>query len=325
MAVRYPRPVFLALQGRPSRPTEVPRRAVFCLGNFDGVHRAHDALIRAAAERAHAAGCPAAVFCFFRPSSDYLPPREDHEGNAPRHLCSLREKLSLFAAAGADLACLVDFSALRDMPPSDFITFLRESCHAQGIACGFNYRYGAGGAGDAASLAAAFSAPEDVPPLILGEQAVDGLTISSTRIRTALSDGDPRTAAALLGRPYALESRVLHGKQLGRRLGFPTANQTFPPDRLIPAHGVYATRVHTPEGIFTGVSNIGLRPTVENTPTANCETNILDYDGDLYGQLIRVELWDYLRPEQRFPNTALLRDAVLRDAERARELLSRRM
>lgn len=322
MAVRYPRPVFLALQGRPSRPTEVPRRAVFCLGNFDGVHRAHEALIRAAAERAHAVGCPCAVFCFFRPSSDYLPPCGGREDSAPRHLCSLREKLSLFAAAGADLACLMDFSALRDMPPADFAVFLRETCHAQGIACGFNYRYGAGGAGDAASLAEAFSAPKDVPPLILGEQAVGGVTVSSTRIRNALLNRDPRTAAALLGRPYALESRVLHGKQLGRRLGFPTANQTFPPDRLIPAHGVYATRVHTPEGVFTGVSNVGLRPTVENTRTANCETYILDYAGDLYGQLIRVELWDYLRPERRFANTDELRAAVLRDAKRARELLS---
>lgn len=325
MAVRYPRPVFLALQGRPSRPTEVPRRAVLCLGNFDGVHRAHEALIRAAAERAHAAGCPCIVFCFFRPSSDYLPPRGGREDGAPHHLCSLREKLSLFATAGADLACLVDFSILRDMSPADFIVFLRETCHAQGIVCGFNYRYGAGGAGDAASLAEAFSAPEDIPPLILGEQAVGGLTVSSTRIRNALLHGDPRTAAALLGRPYALESRVLHGKQLGRRLGFPTANQTFPPDRLIPAHGVYATRVHTPEGVFMGVSNVGLRPTVENTCTANCETYILDYDGDLYGQLIRVELWDYLRPERRFANTDELRTAVLRDAEQARELLSRRV
>lgn len=325
MTVRCPRPVFLALQGRPSRPTEVPRRAVFCLGNFDGVHRAHDALIRATVERAHAVGYPCAVFCFFRPSSDYLPPHGDREDSAPRHLCSLREKLSLFAAAGADLACLVDFSALRDMPPADFVVFLRETCHAQGIACGFNYRYGAGGAGDAASLAAAFSAPEDVPPLILDEQAVGGLTVSSTRIRNALLNRDPRTAAALLGRPYALESRVLHGKQLGRRLGFPTANQTFPPDRLIPAHGVYATRVHTPEGVCTGVSNVGLRPTVENTRTANCETYILDYDGDLYGQLIRVELWDYLRPERRFANTDELRAAVLWDARRARELLFRKV
>lgn len=316
--MRTPRTVFLDLHSCPPRPTEAPGRAVLCLGNFDGVHLAHATLIRAAVDTARNAGVPCCVFSFFRPSSDYL------SSAFGSHLCTLREKLPLLAATGADLVCLTDFSELRDMPSQDFPTFLRESCGCIGIVCGSNYHYGLGGTGDAEQLASAFSRPGDAVSAILPKVCAAGGPISSTRIRAALSDGDPGLAATLLGRPYALESRVLHGKQLGRRLGTPTANQLFPAERLIPAHGVYATRVHTPNGTAVGVANIGLRPTVEDSVRSrvNCETYILDHAGDLYGQTIKVEFLEYLRPEVRFDTVDALREAILRDAERALQLVA---
>jgi riboflavin kinase/FMN adenylyltransferase len=157
--------------------------------------------------------------------------------------------------------------------------------------------------------------------LVVPEVAVDGVPVSSSRIRACLEAGEVRTAAALLGRPYALDAIVVHGKKLGRTIGFPTANQYFPPERMIPAYGVYATRCYTPYGVFTGVSNVGEHPTVDAHARVNCETYILGLSHNLYGKRIRVEFLEYLRPERRFASLEELTDAIRRDADTARRLL----
>lgn len=311
----YPRPLFLSLLDCPPRPIEAPARAVLCLGNFDGVHIAHTALLHAGAKLAHLHHAHVGAFCFFRPSSDMV--------QAPAaHLCTLREKLALLADAGMEFVCLIDFETIRDMPAEAFPDFLRQSCACHGFVCGFNYRYGAGAAGNAQQLKDAFSQAGDISPVILPAMELDGEAVSSSRIRAALRNGEPELAARLLGRPYALEGQVVSGKRLGRQLGFPTANQFFPAERLIPAHGVYASRVTTPSGVFPGVTNIGIRPTVESVahPRANCETYIIGYTGDLYGQRIRVELCRYLRPERHFADLEQLRTAIAQDAKKAEEL-----
>ena len=143
------------------------------------------------------------------------------------------------------------------------------------------------------------------------------LAYGSSRIRACLQAGDMETAARLLGRPYFLQSRVVHGKSLGHTWGFPTANQTFPDDRLIPAHGVYAVRCHTPQGIFPGVANVGLRPTVEHPGRVNCETHIIGFDGNLYGQPIKVEFLKFIRPEQKFDSVEALTAAIRQDTQTA--------
>lgn len=317
--------VFLSLQNRPPRPIAAPERAVLCLGNFDGVHVAHRALLRAGVRSARAGGCPCGVFCFYRPSSDYFPalPAPEAAYASGTHLCSLSEKLARFAEEGVDFVWLCSFSAVRDIPAGDFPELLRTGCGCQGVVCGFNYRYGAGGAGTAAMLAAAFSRPSDVPPVVLPEMRLADGTVSSSRIRAALRSGDPRLAAALSGRAYSLEGCVVAGRHLGHRLGFPTANLYFPAGRLIPAHGVYATRVYTPDGVFPGVSNVGVRPTVDGSahPRPNCETYVIGFSGNLYGRSIRVDFLEYLRPEQKFSDLDALRAAIARDAERAAELV----
>ena len=311
----------LDLRNRPPRPIGASERAVLCLGNFDGVHVAHRALLRAGVRSAHANGCPCGVFCFFRPSSDYFPSQAVPNGSGT-HLCSLSEKLALFAYEGVDFVCLCDFPSIQSMPAPDFPAFLRAECGCAGIVCGFNYRYGSGGAGTAAALADSFSAPGDISPVILEEQRrskTDSAPVSSSRIRAALWAGNVPLATELLGRPYSLTGTVVSGKHLGRHLGFPTANLYFPTGRLIPAHGVYAVRVHTPDGIFPGVSNVGVRPTVDRTtyPRPNCETFLINFSGDLYGKRIRIDFLEYLRPEQTFSDLNALRAAIAQDAEQA--------
>lgn len=319
-----PHLIFLDLHTTPPRPMPPPEAAVYCLGNFDGVHLAHRAVLSAGIHRAQS--FPDAVqcglFCFFRPSADYKPGASLHEGT---HLTTLKQKLQLCAAAGVDFACLCHFEQIRHLSPDAFCDLLVRRCHARGVVCGFNYRFGAGGAGQPAKLQEIFQGEHLAGAIVLPRMEVEGLTVSSTHIRQALVDGRPEVAAKLLERPYALEGRVVHGQHVGHTLGFPTANQFFPLECLIPKHGVYAARVCTPHGIYPGVANVGVRPTVSASGASvrvNCETHLLGFSGDLYETYIRVELIKFLRPEQRFHNLDALRQAIARDASASADILT---
>ena len=316
-----PRLVCLDLRGDRIRPVSAPPApAVLCLGNFDGVHLAHVALLeqsKALKDTLNASGeygnvlCGA--FCFFCPSGDYFLPPD----TTPTHLTTLKERIHALKELGADLIWLCDFAAVRDLPAEDFIELLQSSCLCVGAICGYNHRFGQGAKGTPALLIRRFGAERAfvIPPLMLGDAP-----ISSTRIRACLREGNVEEAALLLGRPYALQSRVIHGKSLGNTWGFPTANQVFPADRLIPAFGVYAMRCHTPMGIYLGVANVGLRPTVEDPGRVNCETYLVDFSGNLYGHRIKVEFLKFLRPEQKFESAEALVAAIRRDVKTAVEL-----
>ena len=295
-----------------------PAPAVLCLGNFDGVHVAHGALLRqgqALARRLQSEHIVSdsllcGVFCFFRPSGDYFLKENTH----PTHLTTLKDRIIALRKLGADLVWLCDFPDVRELAPADFARLLQNRCDCVGIVCGYNHRFGKHAQGTPDLLKSVFGADcvEVVPAMHL-----EGAPVSSSRIRACLQRGDVETAAKLLGRPYALESKVLHGKSLGHTWGFPTANQNFPADRLIPAFGVYAVRCHTPLGIFPGVANIGLRPTVEHPGRVNCETHIIGFDGNLYGERIKVEFLKFLRPEQKFDSVDALTAAIRRDTRAA--------
>ena len=237
------------------------------------------------------------------------------------HLTSLGEKLRLFSESGVDFVCLADFPSVRDLSPEAFLNELCLATSCRGAICGYNFRFGKGGAGNSDTLCRYFDKPYLCGASVVPEITVDGAPVSSSRIRACLGTGDVRTAAALLGRPYALDAPVVHGKRLGRTIGFPTANQYFPPARLIPAYGVYATRCHTPYGVFSGVSNVGEHPTVDAHARVNCETYILGLSRNLYGKRIRVEFVQYLRPEQRFADLDELTAAIRNDADEARRVL----
>lgn len=282
--------------------------SVVGLGNFDGVHVAHAAILREAVQRKEASPLlhHAGVFCFWRPSSDYF-------SDTVQHLTPLREKIRLFRKAGLDFACFCDFQDVRHLSKETFLDFLTDTLSCRAAVCGFNYRFGKGGNGTAEDLVHYFDshAGAVVVPAVIQ----NGLPVSSTRIRTLLLDGHPDQASVMLGRPYSIETTVQRGKQLGRTWGFPTANQFFLPDAIVPRHGVYAVRCHTPYGCFPGVANVGVHPTVDHGARLNCETYLLGLDADLYGQRIRTEFLEFIRPEMKFESPAKLRDAIRADAE----------
>ena len=295
------------------QPAPIPTACVLCLGNFDGVHIAHRALLNTAKNlRAHRfpdAVC--GVFCFDPPSSDFFGTGE------PAHLASLSEKLSYFRDEGAEYAFLADFSALRDMSAEQFATeILKDYCHCVAAVCGFNFRFGHKGAGEPSLLKSLLGIPVEVK----AEIQADGKTVSSSRIRTLLRNGRPEEAAALLNRPYSIRSEVLHGKALGRKWGFPTINQAFPEGMLIPRHGVYITDCTLPDGSHRrGISNVGIHPTVDQNATINCETHLLDFDGDLYGDEITVSFLHFIRPEMKFETQKALQEQIERDLESAKK------
>ncbi|MBC7990119.1 MAG: bifunctional riboflavin kinase/FAD synthetase [Luteimonas sp.] len=295
-----------------------PGGSVVCIGAFDGLHLGHRALVRHAVERARALDVPA-IALSFEPL-----PREFFGRQAPPPRLSLpRAKFEGLCALAADAVGLLRFDArLAAMLPQAFIdTVLRDRLSAREVWVGPGFRFGHARAGDLATLQVAgelagFSAG-DIEPV-----HVDGERVSSTRIRDSLQSGDFENAARLLGRPYAIEGRVVYGKQLGRTLGYPTANLRF--GGKVPAlSGIYATRVH---GIsaqpWPSVSSFGTRPTVGGIEPL-LEAHLFDFDGDLYGRRIAVEFVAKLRDEEKFSDLPALVAQMDRDAADARAILKK--
>ena len=284
---------------------------VLCLGNFDGVHKAHAMLVHAAVALADKLGAVPGAFCFSRPSGDYL------LENAPPHLASTHRRISLLFDAGAQLAIVAPFPAMREMSAEQFLDYL-EGMGCVGVVCGDDFRFGKRAAGNAQTLLAHFGADRIV---IVPPQALpDGQRISSSAIRAALKEGYVERAALMLGRPWTLCAKVYHGKRLGSDWGFPTANQYFSPQSVVPAHGVYAVRCTVDGKTYDGVANVGLRPTVDGKEArVNCETHLFDYTGDLYGKMLHTAFYTYLRPERKFESADALRIAIATDAQRARD------
>ena len=292
------------------RPVTDSVPCVLCLGNFDGVHTAHALLAKKAGELARELGGVPGVFCFTRPSGDYL-----FRGSAA-HLSSTHERLSLLFDAGAEFALLVSFPAVKDLSAEEFIAFLEKQC-CVGVVCGYDFRFGKGAVGNAQVLLTHFGADNTI---ILPPQTMpDGQRIASTEIRDMITRGEVDKAALMLGRPWALHAKVYHGKHLGASWGFPTANQYFSPKSVIPAHGVYAVRCTLDGKSYDGVANVGLRPTVDGSDArVNCETYLFDFSGDLYGKVLHTAFYAYLRPEQKFEGADALRAAIAKDIESAR-------
>ena len=289
---------------------------VLALGNFDGVHLAHRALMTATVKKAASLdGCHSAVFCFDPPSSDYL------SQNGGEHLSTLQEKLDMFAACGIEYAFLADFPSLRDMTAEQFVEqILRKMCRAKAVVCGFNFRFGQGGKGDATMLEETFGElyTEIIAPYSVQlPNQVEQTVVSSTKIRTALRQGNVDTVQRMLGQPYAFTAPVVHGKQLGRKLGIPTINQYAPKGKLLPAAGIYITRAKIGEKWIGGVSNVGVHPTVDKQAALNCETHLLNFDDDVYDRVVTIEFIKRLRDEKRFETVEELRTTIAGDIQKA--------
>ena len=293
------------------RKSPSPSASVICLGNFDGVHLAHRELMKktASLQAEVAPRASRAVFCFDPPTSELLSPTPIPQ------LTTKEEKLALFREMGMEYAFLADFAAIRDLSPDDFVKLiLQGECGCVAAVCGFNYRFGKNADGTGDDLKRLLGAPV----FVQNEVLINGETVSSTAIRRYLSDGEVKRANQMLARPYAISAEIIHGKALGQKLGTPTLNQRFPSGILIPRHGVYVTDCEIDGRIYRGVSNVGLRPTVEKTEAANCETYLLDFSGDLYGRTLRVVFRSFIRPEQTFDSLDTLREQIARDIAYAR-------
>ena len=291
------------------------RGAIVALGNFDGFHLGHQAVVGRAVERARAEGRPALVGTFdphpqryFRPDSPWF------------RLTTMDQRQRLLAEAGVDAMLVFPFNAeLAALSARQFGERLVERIGAGGVVTGDDFTFGRGREGDVAMLATlgtelGFSA-ETVAPVQL-----DGETVSSSRIRTHLRESRPVEAARLLTRPFAIEGVVQHGDQVGRTLGFPTANLSLA-NYLRPAYGIYAVRGRLADGrVLGGVASLGIRPTFE-PPVELLEPYFFDFSGDLYGQVIEVQLIEYLRPEAKFDSLEALKVQMDADAAKAREIL----
>lgn len=289
------------------------RGCVATIGNFDGVHRGHQAILAQLRARAQALGVPSCVVIFEPQPREFFTPAE-----APPRLTRLREKLALLAQEGVDqVLCLPFNPRLREHSAEDFVQeILVQGLAVRHLEVGDDFRFGCDRAGDFAFLQQAgqvhgFSV-EAATTLTLGQERV-----SSTAIRQALAAGDLAHAANLLGRDYALCGRVIHGQHLGRQLGAPTANIQLK-RRRVALSGVYTVSAEVDGQRLAGVANIGLRPSVQGDGLPHLEVHLLNYQGDLYGRFMRVTFCHKLRDEQRFASLDALRQAIDSDIAAAR-------
>lgn len=277
------------------------------LGMFDGVHMGHRRIITAAKNKSTELGIPSSVLLFSKSPK-----------NAPM-LLPLRDRLNEIAKLGIDIAFVYDFDEISHKSPNEFV--LDELCgriSAKAVFAGYNYRFGKGAAGDADTLMHLCS-EKGMFCGITDEVDFLGESVSSSRIRKLLLNGDIENANKLLTYPYYLCGKVLHGKELGRTIGIPTVNQAFDKEHAEMAKGIYYTKTEIDGKKYISVSNVGVRPTVEDTEQINLETHIIDFDGDLYGKEIKVEFYGKGRSEIRFDTVEELRSEVFLDLERAKE------
>jgi riboflavin kinase/FMN adenylyltransferase len=293
------------------------RGGIVALGNFDGFHKGHQAVVGRAVSRARAEGRPALVATF-----DPHPVRFFKPDLPPFRLTSLGQRERLFAEAGADAMLVYHFGAeLAAVTAPDFVTdYLVSRAGAAGVVTGEDFTFGRGRGGNVEVLKLLGQANR------LSVDAVapvdeDGEPVSSSRIREALEAGDCATATRLLTRPFAIESEVEHGDKRGRALGYPTANMPLGPYQR-PRFGVYAVRGRLPDGTrLAGVANLGTRPMFD-PPKELLEPYFFDYDGDLYGQTLEVALIAFLRDEAAFEDLDALKAQIARDCDSAREALA---
>ena len=291
------------------------KEKVIALGFFDGVHRGHDALLRRTVEEAQARGCTPAVFTFDRVPKEVVTGIPCPLINSPEDRKDLIRRIY-----GIKDVLMVPFDQEMMTTPWDkFVTdILVGRYHAVHLVAGHDHHFGHKNQGSPELLAekcAELGLGCDIIPKV----EVAGITVSSTYIRRLVELGQIERANWFLGHPHCLTQEVRHGHRIGRTIGIPTVNLTAPPHVLVPSHGVYVTRVTLPTGeSYPAVTNVGTRPTVNNGRDVTVEAFLLDFDGDLYGQTVRVEFYKHLRDEVRFDSLDALKAQIASDAQETR-------
>lgn len=295
---------------------------VIALGFFDGVHLGHAALLRLTRRRADELGIPAAVLTF-----DTHPDTLVYHQPVPLINTLEDRKYLMEEKFSMDEVILAHFDrAMMEMPWEAFVEdYLLGELGAKHVVCGHDFSFGYRGQGTPDKLRR-LCAQRGVGVNVVDKVSLGGITVSSTHIRQLIRQGDMEAAAQMLGHRHFLSGEVLHGKELGRRLGFPTANLALPEGLIAPAYGVYATLVTLPDGsAHPAVTNVGVRPTVHDQLGRLVEAWILDCTAELYGEKIRVEFFTRLRGEKKFDSLEALREEVLRNAAETRAFFQNRL
>ena len=289
---------------------------VTAIGNFDGVHMGHRAILKAAIDRARAAAGTAFALTF-----DPLPAKLLFPDRAPALILIPDDKLELLRLSGIDGVIVIKFTLdLSMLPPRDFVRdYMSGKIGVREVVVGQNFRFGHNRAGTAAvmvDLGRELGFDTDV----VGPVKVDGIEVSSTRVREAIAIGDTHRASRLLGRYHFLSGTVVRGRERGRTIGFPTANLASETE-CIPPDGVYATRVILDDGAYPSITNVGMRPTFSES-ARSIEAHIFDFNRDIYDKRIKLELLERIRPEKKFENAEALKTQIAEDLKKAREILS---
>jgi riboflavin kinase/FMN adenylyltransferase len=294
------------------------RGAAVAMGTFDGVHRGHQKVIGLAGEAAKRLGAPLGVITFDPHPRSYFHPEQP----AYRLMRPDQQARALEDLGAAILYVLPWDPELANMSDREFATrVLHEGLGARHVAVGFDNSFGKGRTGTPDTMRQ--YGQELGFGVSVAKEVADhtGEKFSSTSVRDALRDGHPEEAARILGRPFAIEGEVERGRQLGRKLGFPTANVALS-DYVVPKFGVYATRTRLPDGRYLpGVANLGVNPTIEGVTAPLLEVWLFDFDEDIYDQVIETDLVAFLRPELKFDSLEALTAQVLKDAAEARRVL----
>jgi riboflavin kinase / FMN adenylyltransferase len=289
---------------------------VVALGNFDGVHVGHQTILGAAIERAHAASGSALAVTF-----EPLPAKVLNPNRAPRLILTPEDKHELLRSFGLDGVIVLTFSReLSLLPPQDFVRdYLCRRIGARMVVVGHNVSFGHARAGNA-EVMQQLGRKLGFETIVVGPVERDGIVVSSTQVRKLITAGEMRRVASFLGRLHFLRGLVIHGRERGRKIGFPTANiqsrtECCPPD------GVYATRVIVEDGSYPSITNIGMRPTF-GEPERTIEAHIFDFNRDIYGHEVKLEIAERIRPERKFESAQALTAQIAADLQRAKEILA---
>ena len=288
---------------------------VVTLGNFDGVHVGHQAIFKQVVAHALSKGGTSVAFTFEPHPLKVLSPLR-----SPRLLATFREKMEQIEASGMDAVICARFTPeFASQNPDDFVkNILVDTLHVVDLFVGHDYAFGKDRRGDIPFLRDA-GQRHGFGVHVIGPVKVEGIVVSSTKIRQLVMDGEVCLASKLLGRPYSIEGTVIRGKSRGRDLGFPTANITTP-NELPPKEGVYAVSVLVEGHEYKAAANIGSNPTFDEAETS-FEAHILDFDGDLYGKFLKIKFIKRVRDEVRFKSVEELTEQIAKDVERVRSVL----
>lgn len=300
----------------PAQPLAV-NASVLTIGSYDGIHRGHKRIISELKQAAAQYGVPTAMVTFYPRPKVVL----GRTKITTDYLTTVPEKLWLLEKLGLDIVAILPFSVEFAQTPAEiFIRQLVDTFHPRELWVGPNFKLGKGRAGDIPSLRE-MGEVLGFRVNVIDEEIDGGEIISSTRIRAAMGTGNVREVTRLLGSYPFLQGTVLHGAQRGRTIGFPTANIAVPPEKLLPANGVYAVWIHIGNKRYPAVANIGVRPTFDETERT-VEVHIFDFSEMIYGQTVHVEWVERLRAEQKFSGIDELMAQIHRDAAQARKILA---